>query len=60
VQTFETGLLKTKGRQASNLPNCEGSANTRRIEMTPEELAALLSGIDLSTATRRKRYRRAG
>jgi hypothetical protein len=28
--------------------------------MTPEELAALLSGIDLSTATRRKRYRRAG
>ena len=32
--------------------------NTRRIEMTPEELGALLSGIDLSTATRRKRYRR--
>jgi transposase len=31
----------------------------RRIEMTPEELGALLSGIDLSTATRRKRYRRA-
>jgi len=27
--------------------------------MTPEELGALLSGIDLSTATRRKRYRRA-
>lgn len=35
-------------------------AETRRIEMTPEELGALLSGIDLSTATRRKRYRRAG
>lgn len=33
---------------------------SRRIEMTPEELGALLSGIDLSTATRRKRYRRAG
>jgi len=33
---------------------------TRRIEMTPEELGALLSGIDLSTATRRKRYRRGG
>jgi transposase len=33
--------------------------HTRRIEMTPEELGALLSGIDLSTATRRKRYRRA-
>lgn len=30
----------------------------RRIEMTSEELAALLSGIDLSAATRRKRYRR--
>ena len=38
------------------------SADTpaRRIEMTMEELGALLSGIDLSTATRRKRYRRAG
>jgi transposase len=33
--------------------------DTRRIEMTPEELGALLSGIDLSTATRPKRYRRA-
>ena len=29
-----------------------------RIKMTSEELAALLSGIDLSAATRRKRYRR--
>jgi transposase len=28
------------------------------IEMTSEELAALLSGIDLSTAQRPKRYRR--
>jgi len=28
--------------------------------MTPEELGALLSGIDLSTAKRRKHYRRAG
>lgn len=33
---------------------------TRRIEMTPEELGALLSGIDLSTVARRNRYRRAG
>ena len=40
------------------IPSAEPS--TRRIEMTPEELGALLSGIDLSTATRRKRYRRAG
>ena len=39
------------------IPSAE--PNTRRIEMTPEELSALLSGIDLSTATRRKRYARA-
>jgi transposase len=32
---------------------------SRRIEISSEELSALLSGIDLSTATRRKRYRRA-
>ena len=36
-----------------------GEAGARRIEMAPEELAALLSGIDLTTATRRRRYRRA-
>ena len=35
------------------------SAEERRREITAEELAALLSGIDLSTASRRKRYRRA-
>jgi hypothetical protein len=29
------------------------------MEITNEELSALLSGIDLSTATRRKRYSRA-
>jgi RNA-directed DNA polymerase len=40
------------------IPSAE--PHSRRIEMTPEELGALLSGIDLSTATRRKRYRRAG
>jgi transposase len=38
------------------IPSAEPGA--RRIEMTSEELAALLSGIDLSAATRRKRYRR--
>ena len=32
------------------------SAEERRREITAQELAALLSGIDLSTATRRKRY----
>jgi transposase len=35
------------------------SVAERRREITAEELGALLSGIDLSTATRRKRYRRA-
>ncbi len=35
------------------------SAEERRREITADELGALLSGIDLSTATRRKRYRRA-
>lgn len=34
-------------------------AEARHVEMTSEELAALLSGIDLSAAVRRKRYRRA-
>ena len=32
----------------------------RRREITAQELGALLSGIDLSTAKRRKRYRCAG
>jgi transposase len=36
-----------------------GEAGSRRMEITSEELSALLSGIDLSRATRRKRYRRA-
>ena len=36
-----------------------GEPGSTRFEITIEELAALLSGIDLSTATRRKRYRRA-
>ena len=31
----------------------------RQREITAQELGALLSGIDLSTAKRRKRYRRA-
>jgi hypothetical protein len=30
----------------------------RRREITTQELAALLSGIDLQQASRRKRYRR--
>jgi transposase len=35
-----------------------GGPGSHRFEITVEELGALLSGIDLSTATRRKRYRR--
>ncbi len=37
-----------------------GSEDERRREVTAQELGALLSGIDLSTAKRRKRYQRAG
>ena len=33
-------------------------AEERRREITAQELGALLSGIDLNQATRRKRYRR--
>jgi transposase len=36
------------------------SGAERRREITAQELGALLSGIDLSTAKRRKRYRREG
>jgi hypothetical protein len=36
-----------------------GESGSTRIEITTEELGALLSGIDLDQATRRQRYRRA-
>jgi transposase len=36
-----------------------GESDSAGCEITTEELGALLSGIDLSTATRRQRYRRA-
>lgn len=35
-----------------------GEPGSRQFEITVEELGALLSGIDLSTAQRKKRYRR--
>jgi transposase len=41
------------------VPFGDGGAECRR-EITAQELGALLSGIDLSTAKRRKRYRRVG
>ena len=37
-----------------------GEPGSTRFEITAEELGALLSGIDLEQATRRKRYRRSG
>ena len=39
------------------MPFDDGGAERRR-EITAQELAALLSGIDLARATRRKRYQR--
>jgi len=35
-----------------------GESGSHRLEIAVEELGALLSGIDLSTAQRRQRYRR--
>jgi hypothetical protein len=35
-----------------------GEVGSTRFEITVEELGALLSGIDLQQANRRKRYRR--
>jgi transposase len=37
-----------------------GEPGSRRLEISIQELGALLSGIDLSSATRRKRYQRNG
>ena len=37
-----------------------GEVGESGFEITIEELGALLSGIELSTATRQKRYRRTG
>jgi transposase len=39
---------------------CGDSGAERQREITAQELGALLSGIDLGTAKRRKRYRRQG
>jgi len=42
-----------------SVPFGDGGAERQR-EITAQELGALLSGIDLSTAKRRKRYERKG
>ena len=51
--------LWTKRLEAGVYKIPSGEPGARRIEITTEELGALLSGIDLSAATRRKGYRRA-
>jgi transposase len=41
------------------IPFTEQDGEQRRCEITAQELGAILSGIDLSQASRRKRYQRA-
>ena len=48
-----------KRLEAGNYAIPSGEPGATRFEITVEELGALLSGIDLSSAVRRKRYRRA-
>jgi hypothetical protein len=45
--------------EAGNYAIPSGEPGASRFEITVEELGALLSGIDLSSAARRKRYRHA-
>jgi hypothetical protein len=47
-----------QGTYAIPFDDQEGSNEEPRREITAQELGALLSGIDLSIAKRRKRYRR--
>jgi transposase len=47
-----------KRLEAGNYAIPSGAPGSTRFEITVEELGALLSGIDLSTARRRKRYLR--
>jgi transposase len=48
-----------KRLESGNYAIPSGEPGSTRFEITVEELGALLSGIDLSSAVRRKRYRRA-
>ncbi len=48
-----------KRLEAGNYAIPSGEPGSTGFELTVEELGALLSGIDLSTAVRRNRYRRA-
>jgi hypothetical protein len=47
-----------EGTYAMPFEEGDGSRQEMRREITAQELGALLSGIDLSQAKRRKRYRR--
>ena len=51
---LEEGTYALPGRSEVK----DESTGGQRHELTAAELGALLSGIDLGTATRRKRYRR--
>jgi transposase len=48
-----------KRLEAGNYAIPSGEPGSTRFEITIEELGALLSGIDLTGAVRRQRYRRA-
>lgn len=48
-----------KRLEVGNYAIPSGEPGSTRFEITVEELGALLSGIDLSRAVRRKRYQRA-
>jgi len=47
-----------KRLEAGSFVMPSGGPGSARLEITTEELGALLSGIDLEQAARRKRYRR--
>jgi len=49
----------TKRLEAGTPAIPSGEAGSQGLEVSVEELGALLSGIDLGTAARRKRHRRA-
>ncbi len=51
------GCFEVFGGERVAMPSA-ADAMERRREITTQELAALLSGIDLQQASRRKRYRR--
>jgi hypothetical protein len=51
-------MLRHKRLEAGSFAIPVGEPGSIQIEITTEELGALLSGIDMQQVTRRKRYRR--